>query len=285
MDKKFIEKEFNKMEVPEVDVTENVLNSIHGKRPNRRKRFMPKAMVAIALTLIMITGVVFAAGKLINVVEEVPAADEIARYKLDFEFVGVELGDKVSKDLLSYATNPYATEEVTSKHFKKVESYQELEEYLGINIFRSPILDNDFKSVQLVGGQILESNITISSSAVDDKLVSVNFSSYYRFPKTDGSIGFSAQLLTPFGKETFPEYKIQTGHYDFDDNRKREVLTETYTSKKSGITAEIVHISETNRYAAYFESDSIIYTLESSHAGQGLDPRELIIEVIDSLEK
>ncbi len=273
------------MEVPEVDVREDVLNSIHGKGPNRQKRIMPRAMVAVALTLVMITGVVFAAGRLINVVEEVPAADEIARYKLDFEFVGVELDDEVAKDLIRYATNPYATEEVTSEHFKKIENYQELEDYLGINVLRSPILDNDFESINLVEGQILESNITISSSAVDDKLVSVNFSSNYRFPKTDGSIGFSGQLLTPFGKETFPEYKIQTGHHDFDDNRKREVLTETYTSKKSGITAEIVHISETNRYAAYLESDSIIYTLESSHAGQGLGPRELIIEVIDSFEK
>lgn len=286
MNNKFIKREFDKMEVPEIDIKENVLNSIHENRPRSRREFRPKAILAIAMTFIMITGAVFAAGKLINVVVEEPAEDEIARYKMDIDLEGVSLDHRVSQDLLTYAKDINNLEEpIGSEHFKRVESYDEVEEYLNINLLQSPILNKSFEPSSLVGKASINSNISISANAVDENIVSVYVDSQHRILETDGLIYLGAYLMTPLGKEIYGDFKIQSGHYDIDNNSKREVLTETYTSKKSGITAEIIHISKTDRYSAYFVSDSIVYILESSYSGDALASKELLIEIIDSFDE
>lgn len=290
MDKKFIKDEFEKMKIPQVDVREDVLNSIHGEKVNRRKKFRPKAMLAVGLTLIMLTGVVFATGKLINVRVEEPVENEIARYKIDFDVEGIELDPRVSEKLLTHATNPNDLEQVIGhEHIKKFESYDEVEEYLGVDLLQSSILNNTLQASSLIGGDYNRSDnskcVSILANAVDEVISAVYIDSEHRIPETDEILNYGTYLLTPKGVEILGGHRIDSIHFDIDDHSQRQVLTESYTSKENSIIAEIVHISETDRYSAYFISDSILYHLQLSHPGQAFDSRGLLIEVIDSFTR
>ncbi len=286
MNEKFIKKEFEKMKFPDIDVKENVLNSINNNSRVRRK-MRPRAVLVFALSIIMITGVVFAASRMINVAIEEPADDEIARYNINLDIEGIDLVEEVKEDLLTFALdiNTNLVGAIGEEYMKFVNSYNQAEEYLGVKLLQSSILNNTIEPSSILYEKIDgEKGINIQSSRDKEEILSVNIFSQHRIPNTSGIISLGIYLRTPEGKELYGDRQLLVGHFDFEDDSLREVFTETYMSKTSGITAEIVHIAETERYAAYFAKDSILYSLDTSYAGEGLDPKELLIEVLDSFK-
>lgn len=286
MNEKFIKKEFEKMKFPDIDVKENVLNSINNNSRVRRKMRL-RAVLVFALSIIMITGVVFAASRMINVAIEEPADDEIARYNINLDIEGIDLVEEVKEDLLTFALdiNTNLVGAIGEEYMKFVNSYNQAEEYLGVKLLQSSILNNTIEPSSILYEKIDgEKGINIQSSRDKEEILSVNILSQHRIPNTSGIISLGIYLRTPEGKELYGDRQLLVGHFDFEDDSLREVFTETYMSKTSGITAEIVHIAETERYAAYFAKDSILYSLDTSYAGEGLDPKELLIEVLDSFK-
>ena len=274
------------MKFPEVDVRENVLNSINNNSTVRRK-MRPRAILVFALSLIMISGVVFAASRMINVAVKKPADDEIARYNINLDIEGIDLVDEVKEDLLTFALdiNTNLVGAIGEEYMKFVDNYNQAEEYLGVKLLQSPILNNTLEPSSILDQKNDgEKGISILPSSDNEKILSVNILSQHSIPNTSGIISLGIYLRTPEGKELYGDRQLLVGHFDFEDNSLREVLTETYVSKISGITAEIVHIAETERYAAYFEKDSILYSLDTSYVGESLNPKELLIEVIDSFK-
>lgn len=286
MSERFIKKEFEKMKFSEVDVKENVLNSIN-KSSTVRRKMRPRAVLVFALSLIMISGVVFAASRMINVAVEEPAIDEIARYNINLDIDGIVFKEELKEDLLTFSLdiNNNLVGAIGEEYMKFVDSYNQVEEYLGVELLQSYILNNTLEPSSILYQKSHgEKGISIQSSSDNEKILSVNTFSQHRIPNTDGTISLGTYLRTPEGKELYGDLQLLVGHFDFEDNSLREVFTETYVSKTSGITAELVHIAETERYAAYFEKDSILYILDTSYTEEGLDPKELLIEVLDSFK-
>ncbi len=286
MKERFIKKEFEKMKFPEVDVRENVLNSIN-KNSTVRRKMRPRAILLFALSLIMISGVVFAASRMINVAVKEPGVDEIARYNINLDIEGIDFKEEVKEDLLTFALdiNTNLVGAIGEEYMKFVDNYNQAEEYLGVKLLQSLILNNTLEPSSI----LYEKNdgkkgISIHPSSDNEKILSVNILSQHRIPNTSGIISLGTYLRTPEGKELYGDLQLLVGQFGFEDNNLREVFTETYVSKTSGITAEIVHIAGTERYDAYFEKDSILYSLDISYAGEGLNPKELLIEVIDSFK-
>lgn len=268
------------------DMEKKELNSIHGNSPRRRKLVGSRVVAAIAMSLILITGVTFAAGKFINVVVEEAAEDEIARYNLTLDIEGIKLNNEVTADLLTYAidTKDEVKGLITKEYIKKVYSYNEVEEYLGIKLLQSPILNNSLDPYALTYiDSKVEKGISIEAASDNEKITGVTISSLHRNPETYGTISLRTHIRTPEGKELFGNFETQIRHFDDKDSTVREVTTETYTSK-NGIIAEIIHITDTDRYSAYIEKDSVVYVLDTSYAGEGLDTKELLLEVLNSLE-
>lgn len=286
MSERFIKKEFEKMKFPENDVKENVLNSINNSSTVRRK-MRPRAVLVFAFSLIMISGVVFAASRMINVAVEEPAIDEIARYNINLDIDGIVFKEELKEDLLTFSLdiNNNLVGAIGEEYMKFVDSYNQVEEYLEVKLLQSSILNNTIEPSSILYQKIDgEKGINIQSSRDKEKILSVNILSQHRIPNTSGIISLGIYLRTPEGKELYGDRQLLVGHFDFEDDSLREVFTETYMSKTSGITAEIVHIAETYWYAAYFEKDSILYSLGTSYAGEGLESKELLIEVIDSFK-
>ena len=282
-DTKFNIEDYNKEEL--TDMEKKKLYKVLDEK-NRKNRFGRKFINIAALVAIMITGVVFATGRMnLDILE--PEADEIARYNITMETEGIELSKETIEGLLSFARDINDTFEgmLGQEYIRKAESYDELEEYLGVKFLQSPILNTTFNPFALMypsyeGGK----GIIINSTKEGDKLLSVTIFSPHRIPKTDGSVSLTASLRTPEAKKLWGDYEIKVGHFDPEDMSKRNVTEEDYITG-SGINAKIIHIGETDRYTAYFEEDSIVYSLESSYLGQELESKELLIEVLESFER
>ncbi len=268
------------------DIEKKKLYSVLG-RENTKKRFGRKFMNVAALVAIMITGVAFATGRMMKVDVLEPEADEIAKYNITMETEGVKLSNDITENLLTFArdTNDDSKGMVGKEHIRKMESYNELEEYLGVKFLQSPILNKTFDPSALMYSDYEgHKGIIIDPTSYGDKLLDVTILSYHRIPQTDGDVFLLISLSTPEAKKIWGDYESKVVHFDHEDTSIRNVTEEDYITK-SGINAKIIHIEGTDRYKAYFEEDSIVYSLDTSYAGKASDSKELLIEVLESFER
>lgn len=268
------------------DIEKKKLYSVIGRK-NTNRRLGRKFFNTAALIAIMITGVVFATGRMMNLDVLEPEADEIARYNITMETEGIELNKEITENLLSFAwdKNDTSVGMLGQEYIRKVESYNELEEYLGLKFIQSPILNRTFNPSALMYDDYQgHKGIIIDSTKQGDKLLGVTILSHHRIPKTDGELSLLISLRTAEAKKIWGDYEIKVVHFDHEDMSTRNVTQEDYITK-SGINAKIIHIGETDRYTAYFEEDSIVYSLESSYIGKELESKELLIEVLESFER
>ena len=280
---KFNIEDYNEEEL--TDIEKHKLYSVLDKK-NKKKKIGRKFINIAALVAIIISGVVFATGRMkLDILE--PEADEIAKYNITMETEGVELKQDIIEDLLTFAWdfNDNSVGMLGQEYIRKMASYNELEEYLGVKFLQSSILNKSFNPSALMYEEY-EGNkgIIIDATSDGDKLLGVTILSHHRIPQTDGELSLVASLRTPEAKKLWGDYEIKVGHFDHEDMSKRNVTEEDYITG-SGINAKIIHIGETDRYTAYFEEDSIVYSLESSYLGQELESKELLIEVLESFER
>ncbi len=267
------------------DIEKKKLYSVLGSK-NRKKRFGRKFINIAALVAIMITGVVFATGKMMNLDILEPEADEIAKYNITMETEGIELKQDIIEDLLTFArdTNDESKGMIGKEYIRKMASYNELEEYLGVKFLQSPILNKTFDPSALMYPEYEgHKGIIIDPTSYGDKLLGVTILSYHRIPQTDGDVFLLISLNTPEAKKIWGDYESKVVHFNHEDTSIRNVTEEDYITG-SGINAKIIHIEGTDRYKAYFEEDSIVYSLDTSYAGEALNSKELLIEVLESFE-
>lgn len=267
------------------DIEKHKLYSVLDRK-NKKKKFGRKFINIAALVAIIISGVVFATGRMnLSILE--PEADEIAKYNITMETEGIELSKDITKNLLAFALDINHNEQgmLGKEYIRKVESYNELEEYLGVKFLQSPMLNKTMDPSALMYPEYEgEKGIIIDSSKDGEKLLYVGILSHHIIPETNGSLILTASIMTPEAKKAFGNYEIKAEHFDHVDYSLRNVTEEDYITK-SGISTKIIHIGETDRYIAYFEEDSIIYSLKSYYTGKGVESKEQLIEVLESFER
>lgn len=268
------------------DIEKKKLYSILGRK-NTKKRFGRKFINIVALVAIMMTAVVFASGRFIKMDVLEPEPNEIAKYSITMETEGIELSKDITEKLLTFARNVNdESQGVLGKEYvRKMVSYNELEEYLGLKFIQSSILNKTFNPSALMyseyeGGK----GIIIDALSDGDKLLGVTILSHHSIPQNNIDVYLQISLRTPEGKKMWGDYQIKVVHIDHKDTSIRNVREEDYITK-SGINAKIIHVEGTDRYNAYFEEDSIVYSLITSHEVKGLNSKELLIEVLESFER
>lgn len=273
MSEKIIREAFQTMKVPKINLVENVRNQLHLKKINKRKKIRPWVMAACLSLIVILPLTTFAVEKIIHIIETKLHDDSAAEYMVDIKLgvtsLDVNILNNLSKHRLDSVENQGKSHDEIAKNFQ---NYYEVEEFIGVSLLESALLNNTIGSDKVPG-------VRLAAMGRDTGIQYIFMDSMHNIKGSPVPVHFNVTIMT---EET--DTKQGTTTLFSSDSQPADLIIQSYLSKSNGLHAEIAYVPKHRNVSAYFVHQSIAYNLEIKYTDNSIDPLELMKEVIDSFK-
>ena len=265
-----LNKAYDNLRPPHVDVKGKVLAALHGRVQPKSFRLKPLAAALTLAVCLLAPVMVYAASQLIKITIDKPQHGAVAQYSINVEDLGVTLTDKAKDNLVAYFRNAPDKKKVNREDpALKIESFEKAEELLELTLL---------KSDRLAG-----TNVYLESHGMDNQATGAEIFSRHYLTETRSTVLLDITLLDAGLSAEEKAFNSMSSLSDSRTRKETPVDVTSYTSQVNGITAELVYIPKYNNTDAYFVYQGVLYQLKVYYA-ESMDSPELVKELIDSFK-